>query len=199
MPLACAVVLLLAGGPRTSQGETPELFRKEAFTRATFAEAVNYFAGMGEDRALKELNRVASARGNYSGRITWVCRVLFDPKGKEPLREPAFGWDEDRPNGMSMRDWPRYPVVVSGSSCFVFNQSYTIFGYPEPLHDYVDYCRQAGVFRKTLLPVPTREQSIKDENALQKTWAWKYLKWFDKEGPYPEMLGTIKEQAEGIK
>ena len=24
-------------------------------------------------------------------RIAWVCRILFQPKGKEPLRGPGYG------------------------------------------------------------------------------------------------------------
>src|SRR5262245_35377670 len=78
------------------KAKIPLLFRERSFTCATLAEAVNHYVDLGEEAAIKELESlssdritsddVLSATGSFSRaeRIAWVCRILFQPKGKEP-------------------------------------------------------------------------------------------------------------------
>jgi hypothetical protein len=61
------------------------------------AEAANHYVALGEEAATKELESLTSdwtedRKGGFSTneRIGWICRILFQPKGKEPLRAPAF-------------------------------------------------------------------------------------------------------------
>src|SRR6266540_993299 len=76
----------------------PEFFRERSFTATTLADAANHFVGIGEEAAIKELQKLATPKNealhrafSMRQRIGWVCRVLFAPKGQEPLREPMFG------------------------------------------------------------------------------------------------------------
>ena len=41
------------------------------------------------------------------------------------------------------------------------------------------YCKDNGVFRKTPVVVPTREQALKDTEQLRQSTAWKAIKWID--------------------
>jgi hypothetical protein len=92
----------------TTTEATPTLFRESSFTSATLAVTVNQFVAMGENRTVKELNALIPDPlpdlDQYFGvgeRIGWVCRVLFEPKGRKPLHEPGFGGIDLPWNSMS--------------------------------------------------------------------------------------------------
>lgn len=99
MNLSTALVLLMTA--QVSFGAVPRVFQEKAFTAASFADAVNHYVGLGEESAVRELRDLAldsfrdfaDHRGEWSTneRIGWMCRVLFDPKNTEPLRQPLFG------------------------------------------------------------------------------------------------------------
>src|SRR3989442_9280744 len=80
--------VVLAATP--CQAEAPKLFREKSFTCVTLAEAVNHYVSLGEEATVKELESLVSD-GFPNGRIGCVCRILFIPKEKEPLRAPLFG------------------------------------------------------------------------------------------------------------
>ena len=216
-------ILLLALG--TCYGETPRYFRESAFSCATFAEAVNYFVNVGEDAAVKELNGLALNGGqqftngfDVNARIGIICRVLFEPRGDNPIRPPYYGW-LDSLGSMGLppvfpssswanvsKYWPFFPVARSGSTYFVLSEGYSFqgFGREEP-DQYIAYCRGHFIFRKTLIKVPTRREALKDVATLRKSKSWRAIKWKDSGQGYSLDMGDdgyawsfIQKQAESI-
>lgn len=158
-------------------------------TPALLAEAANHYVALGETEAMKELGGLARsssplARGFFDGndiRIGWLCRILFEQgRGSPSSRPPGFGGLTDFPErNMRPDHWPLFPLARSGTSHFVLGHSYLIGGLPEFASQYLDYSRQHGTFRQRPLPVPTREQAIKDALALRASTEWQSLRWKD--------------------
>jgi hypothetical protein len=191
-PYPRPVLLTLAA----SSGDTPLLFREPSFNAATLAMAVNHFVAVGEDATVKKLAALGevgdflefppaakplpdgrAAWLSISERIGWVCRILFTPKAREPLRPPMYGALLLPYKSMPLARWPLFPVAHSGRTYFVLSQGYSIGGHPESSLEYVAYCRKNGIFRTTRVPVPTREQALGDAAALRRSEAWKALRW----------------------
>jgi hypothetical protein len=195
------------------RADVPKLFTDKQFTCATLAEAANHYIALGEKAALEQLESLTLDRDadfrhlrkrafSRNERIGWVCRILFQPRGKEPLRPPAFGAHFLPDRSMPLAKWPLYPVVASGSTHFVLSEGYLLAGEPEQPKDYLRYCRSKGRFRTERVPTPTKRQALKDLEKLRKSGAWKAIKWKDS-GPgfsytYSEewVWGFIKAQAE---
>ena len=195
--------------------EIPNLFRERSFNASTIAEAVNYFAALGEDAANIELNKIASeedlprvwtSRGfSRSERVSWICRILFRPKGTAPLRRPWFGALQLPFETMPVSKWPLYPVAASGKSYFVLSEGYAVAGLPEDPKHYIAYCRTTGVFRKHPVTVPTRAQAQKDAIALRQSPAWRAIKWKDSGQGFSYAMSEektwkfVRAQADSIK
>jgi hypothetical protein len=169
---------------------TPRLFRQSEFNSALFAKAVNHFVDIGEDAAVRELAKLAATEEkNLSGtgqkywatneRVGWMCRVLFEPKAKTPLRPPMFGGLNLPFNTMPETEWPLYPVAQSGSTYFVLSEGYMLGGQAEPVADYLLYCRQNGVFRTKRVAVPNKKSAQGDAASLRNSTAWQAIKWTD--------------------
>jgi hypothetical protein len=196
------------------QAEVPKLFSEKPFNSVTLAEAVNHYVTIGETATIVELQQLAaqeksggdffSSHGFSLGeRIAWVCRILYEPRGHSPLRAPKFGVLSIPERTMPIEKWPLYPVALTGSTYVVLNQSYTPNGRPEDVEHYLAYCKNNGVFRKSLVGVPTREQAMEDAAALRQSEPWKAIKWQDDDGfSYPMgeswTWGFIQNQAKGI-
>lgn len=184
-----AAILMLLLTLQVGSAAAPELFRQQSFTSATFAEAVNHFVALGEDAALQELRGLAldaskdftAHRGEWSTneRIGWMCRVLYDSKNKQPIRQPFFGGLGLPLLTMPLSSWPRFPVALSGSTYFVLSEGYMLGGLAEDPKNYMEHCRKTGVFRRTKVPVPTRAQALQDAAGLRKSKAWQDIKWKD--------------------
>jgi hypothetical protein len=207
------LVVLIGAAP--CQAEVPRLFREKSLTCVTLAEAVNHYVALGEEKGLKELESLAldwesdfkhsRDKGfTINHRIGYVCRIVFEPKGKEPLRQPGFGAPSLPYISMPLTSWPLYPVAASGSSYFVLSEYWMIMGIPEKPKEYLKYCRNNGKFRKEAVPIPTRAQALKDLESLRQSKAWKAIKWKDSEpGLSYEIseewvFSRIKPQAENI-
>ncbi len=207
------LVVVLAATP--CQAEAPKLFREKSFTCAMLAQAVNHYVTLGEDAAAKELESLTSEdwteewfkkkRGfSFNERVGWICRIVFEPKGKEPLRAPLFGAHHLPWNSMPLTNWPLYPVAVSGSTYFVLSEGYMLAGVAEDPKDYLKYCRANGKFRKEAVPIPSRIQALKDLEKLRQSKAWKAIKWEEKGEGFSYFFdedwvwGRIKYQAENI-
>jgi hypothetical protein len=199
------------------QAEVPKLLTERAFTSASLAEAVNHYVAIGEPAAVKELEQCAAEDANPADRagwfanrgfsvgerIGWICRILYEPQGRSPLRAPQFGILNIPEKTMPAGKWPLYPVALSGSTYLVLNESYTPDGKPEDVKHYLNYCRNNGVFRKNPVAVPTQDQAMKDAAALRQTAAWKAIKWQGDDG-YSYPMGEqftwsfLKNQAKFI-
>jgi hypothetical protein len=174
--------------------EVPKLFCEKSFTSATLAEAVNRYVAIGEVATIKELQQVALQEKNSHGelfagkgfsvneRIGWVCRILYEPQGHSPLRAPKFGVLAMPEKTMPAEKWPLYPLAFSGSTYVVLKQGYTASDMPEELTHYLAYCKNNGVFRKTPVPVPTKDQAEKDVANIRQSEPWKAIKWEDNDG-----------------
>jgi hypothetical protein len=194
--------------------EPPKLLTEKPFNSVTLAEAVNHYVAIGEAASIKELQQLAaqeesdkyffSSHGYCVGeRIGWLCRILYEPRGNSPLRAPKFGVLTIPERTMPLEKWPLYPVVLSGSTYIVLNQSYTPKGVPEDVKHYIAYCKDSGVFRTNPVVVPTQEQAIQDAAAIRKSEAWLAIKWQDDEGfsyPMGELWtwGFMENQAKRI-
>lgn len=122
-----------------SLAKLPKFLREKQINCAAFADAVNHYVDMGEAKAIESLKALAGSKpqGHMPDRVevrmAFTCRVLFESKGKEPLRAPGFGGLINLPyNTMPLENWPLYPVVCTGSSYFVLSEAYVLGGVPEP-------------------------------------------------------------------
>ena len=164
--------------------ETPLLFLWKPFTCVTLAEAINHYVDLGEEAAIKELEFLVSGLmpefdGGFTRkeRIAWVCRVLFQPIGADPLRPPAYGVLRLPYISMPLTTWRLFPVAGSGASHFVLSEGYLIGGEPEDPKAYLAYCRANGKFRTERVPIPTRNQALNDLKQLRQSAAWRAIKW----------------------
>jgi hypothetical protein len=78
-----------------------------------------------------------------------------------------------------LSSWPLLPVAASGASYFILSEGYLLAGWPENPITYLRYCRTNGTFRTKRVPIPTREQALKDLKQLHQSAAWRALKWSD--------------------
>jgi hypothetical protein len=201
--------------------DLPRLFRQLDFNSRDLAQAANYFVAMGEERTAKKIASLASEFGsdwwrawaaanphatNFSlnSRLSWMCRILYEPKGNEPLRQPLFGALHLPYHSMPLVQWPLYPLAQSGDTYFVLGDGYSLAGHPESMIGYLRYCKANGTFRKKQLPMPDGKQALKDFGALIQSAKWKAIKWRDSGGGWSysfseqAVLGALKSQAEEI-
>jgi len=193
----------------------PSFFSEEEFTSASFAEAINHYVGIGERAAVKELRQLKQPHGrvfpnliHVNVRIGLLCRVLFEPNGGEPIRPPSYGgllflggagmeytrWADIRNN------WPLFPVALSGSTYFVLSDKYWWegFGGPEDAKDYISYCHKHGIFRKSMVKVPTKAEAMDDAAALRRSTEWQAIK-SDLKGNEEFTWNYIQIQANAIR
>jgi len=194
--------------------EVPKLFTEQNFTSVTLVDAVNHFVAIGEDASVKELQGIISsdeANTNWifskgfsvDERVGWVCRILFEPKGHSPLRAPKYGRLSMPEKYMPISKWPLYPLALSGSTYFVLSENYTADNTPEESGHYLAYCEKNGVFRKTPILLPTKEQAMQDAIAFRQCKSWQAIKWEDDHGfSYPLgerwTWGFIQNQIESL-
>jgi hypothetical protein len=119
------------------------------------------------------------------------------------LRAPAFGVLSLPESTMPIENWPLFPVAVSGSTYIILKQGYTPAGQPEEVKHYIAYCKNNGIFRKTPVPVPTKEQAEKDIANLRQSAQWQVIQWEGNNGfsyPMGEQLtwAFIQSQAKTI-
>jgi hypothetical protein len=201
--------------------DLPRLMVHESVNSRDLALAVNYFVALGEERTAKRLEFLAAdflsdwnrandpdnpKRTNFSlnSRVSWMCRILYEPKAKSPLRPPLFGSIHLPTHSMPSARWPIFPLVHSGETYFVLSDNYIIAGVPEPVVDYLKYCQTYGAFRKNPVAVPDRTQARKDFTLLRQSDEWKAIKWKDSGIGWSYtiseqwILENLKAQAEGI-
>ncbi len=198
------IILLVLLVPNFVQAEVPKLFREDSYTCATLAEAINHYVALGEKATIKELESVDEIGSENDGRIEWVCRILFEPKAKSPLRQQTIGRRLLPRNSMPLSSWPLYPLVASGSTYFVFDAGILSSGIAESPRAYLKYCQTNGKFRTERVLVPTKAQALKDAELLRQSAAWKAIKWKHKEPGLSYYISEdsvwhgIKRQAEDI-
>ncbi len=212
--MKCILIWLLFLALGVCHAEIPSLFTQKSFTSATLAEAVNRYVAIGEVSAVKELQQLGSEeiqsdtgfgpKGfSVTERIGWVCRILYEPRGKSPLRAPEFGELPLPEKSMPLEQWPIYPLASSGTTYFVLKQGYTPDGTPEKLTHYLAYCKNKGVFRKIPLIIPTQEMAEQDAANLRLSAPWLAIQWQTDDGnsfPMGEQLtwSFIKNQIKSI-
>jgi hypothetical protein len=158
-------------------------------------EAANYYLVKGEAVLMQDAKRC-----KHGDRAAWLCLMLYEPKGKDPLRYPSWGGMNIPYKTMPSSDWPILPLVKAGSSYFVMgepNGGY-IGPIPETVEHYIAYCKKAGRFRKKLLPVPSSEDAEKDLAELLRSPKWKAIKWSDLGGGNGYILWE-RPMVDGLK
>ncbi len=163
--------------------DPPRFVREKEFSCKDMADAVNHYIDLGEEKAIREMRATVDDNEPHarpSVRICHLCRILFDPKGEKPLRSALLGGLDLPTNTMPSHKWPRFPVAESGSTFFLLNESYSLGGKAEHPTGYLEYCCTNGVFRKNRVAVPTREKALEDLDRLQRSVAWKAIKWQDR-------------------
>jgi len=173
--------LMLVG---SAQASAPKLFDQAEFSCADLAETINYYVDLGEDATLADFAKrhadiEKSDRRGYSivERICLLCRVLYEPKSPQPLRDAMIFGLQLPYEPMPASKWPLFPVAQAGKSYFVLSQGRSGGGRPERMEDYLKYCQENGKFRSKPVSVPTREEALKDAEALRNSDAWKEIKW----------------------
>jgi hypothetical protein len=180
----------------TSAYGEPQLLKSRSFSPAMLAEAVNYYVALGEVGAYKELSALSQSVSpspspdarESRNRIAWVVRILYEPVAK-PLRRPLYEglavpssmyitWPVGA-DPVANVDWPLFPVTLSGSTYFVLSNTpaFSNVGEAESATRYLEYCRANGKFRSKPVPVPTREDAMRDAEALLDSAAWKAIRW----------------------
>ncbi|MFT6242030.1 MAG: hypothetical protein ACJAQT_004132 [Akkermansiaceae bacterium] len=166
--------------------DLPELFIESNFDSESLTKAVNHYIGLGEEKAVAELQQlagryVASPESGFDSneRIGWLCRILFQGKEGVRLRAPRFGGLSLPYLSMPKERWPLYPVAESNGVYFVLSQGYILRGRAEPAESYLDYGRKTGVFRKEEIRLPTAKGGTSAFQALMASDRWKAIKWKD--------------------
>ena len=188
--LVIYLVLVAAG---ICQAEVPKLFTEKNFTSITLAEAANHYVTIGKEATIKELTELArqnnadsdSFLGNgisVGERIGWVCRIVFISDGMNPVRPPKYGYLSLPEKFMPASQWPLYPIAQSGSTYIVLAENYNSKADSEKPAHYISYCANNGVFRSAPVPVPSKEQALKDTVAFRDSDLWKSIKWEDADG-----------------
>jgi len=193
------------------RAEIPKLFCQPEFNSVTLVDAANHFIAIGEQAAVKELEDIAAndatnqtwmfSRGNE--RIGWMCRMIFEPKGRSPLRAPEYGRLCLPEKQMTLAKWPLFPVALSGSTYFILSEKYVTDQVPEDPKHYIEYCRANGRFRTTPIAMSTKEQAMKDAANLRQSDLWRSIKWEDEMGasyPFGEQWNwaNIQRQAKSM-
>jgi len=183
----------------------PGLFRDSEINCASFAEAVNHFVAMGQERAIESLRDLVAHKpqgtmwDKLEYRTACVCRVLFEPKRGEAPRLPGcICWGIVPWTSMRSEKWPLLPVIQSGSSFFVIKQCGVFTGLMEPSTSYLCYCFAHGDFRQIPVPMPNRPQARQDLEALRESATWKAINWQERSSGGGEkfILGEFARQAE---
>lgn len=191
------------------RAEVPKLLAEKDFNSISLVEAANHFINIGEAATFAELNLFLAEnaaqtnrffkRGyDVNERIGWIFRILYQPKSGisvivpktgvrisgriVPLRPPEFGWLGMPETSMPAKKWPLYPLALFGSTYLVLREGYTPRDTPETMQHYMEYCRDNGTFRKTPVPVSTRQEALDDAELLRQSSSWKAIKWLDNGG-----------------
>ena len=192
--------------PCNCQAQIPKLFQQQSFNCDTLADAANHYVAIGEDATIRELS--ALPPDDYKGidideRVGWVCRILFQPKGKHFLREPMLGGLQLPYEFRRSPNWPLYPIAQSGSSYFVLSEGYMLAGFPEPREAYLNYCRTNGRYRTSTVPRPSKSQAESDATTLRQSKNWQVIRWTSRLGysygsTENATFAYIKAQADSI-
>jgi hypothetical protein len=182
MPVILAAALLMLVG--SARASTPKLYDQAEFSCADLAETINYYVDLGESATLADFAKCYADIEKYDRkgfsiveRICLLCRVLYQPKSPQPLRDAMIFALELPYESMPASKWPLFPVAQAGKSYFVLSQGRSGGGQPERLEDYLKYCQENGKFRSKPVSVPTREEALKDAETLRTSSAWKEIKW----------------------
>jgi hypothetical protein len=192
--------------PPPTYRDFPSFLEEESYDVATLALTVNHYVRLGEAAAFADLRRRAAKMdrdrnsSRHGTRITHVARILWGSSGVA-LRRCRDGGYMDLPYlSMQPSAWPYFPMVRPGESIFVMSEFRIVAGVPEPVADYLNYCRSEGRFRRRPVPVPNRDQASRDLTALQASPRWQALRWNEDVGHtrysmHPEwVLATMNRQ-----
>jgi hypothetical protein len=164
------------------QAQVPDvLFAPQKLSCRDWTEVANYYIDLGEDKAVDSLvqETISHPKNKVNTRVCLICRILFQPKGKHPLRPPALG-DLSLPRmTMPLSSWPEFPLVQQDGVWFVLDENYKQEGVPERAGLYIDYCRKNGRFRIEKLAVPTAQQAVDAVKSLQASKRWMAIRWSD--------------------
>ncbi|MEQ1936413.1 MAG: hypothetical protein ABL962_21370 [Fimbriimonadaceae bacterium] len=172
--------------PEISSPGSPEsyLFAEDIPSCREWAMAANYYIKLGETRGIQSLFKDASKHNEVFGqyyRAAHLCRILFEPKGKNPLRMPYFGGLGLPYETMPLSRWPEFPMVTHNGSWFILAEGYTLRGHAEPFDQYVAYCRAEGRYRTKPINVPSVAESKAAVESLITSPRWKAIKWSHKD------------------
>lgn len=163
---------------------TDYLFGQKTPTCREWALAANYYIALGEEKGLKRLladsvqgNKDTFRHADARDRAANLCRILFEPKGEKPIRQPLFGVLSLPMRSMRLEQWPQYPMVEQDGVWFVLAEGYMLGGLPEELSDYVSLNKELGTYRKKAVDVPSSSKSLTACESLLKSSRWKAIRW----------------------
>ena len=184
-----ASATLISATQLAAQTQTSSLPLPKHLTCFDIALTANKFIALGEEGAVKELERLCETtkenrdpfyEWELSKQVSTICRVIFKPKEGAPMRGPYLGLAMNIPHqNMKPEDWPLFPLAESDGVYFLLADGYSLNGVAETARQYLDYCRSAGVFRTTPVIIPTEETARRALDNLIASAAWKKLKWRD--------------------
>jgi hypothetical protein len=173
--LLCAFAVSIPAGDR--------LLMVETLNCQDWAQLANQYIAYGRERAVAELTeRSKRSQGpgaiiNPNVRTCLMARLIFEPKGKAPLREPRLGALNLPYMSMPVTNWPLIPFVQRNGVVFLLSESYRMAGKAETCESYLAYCVQTGRFRSAPYKVPTLDQAKETLRELLKTAQWNDLRW----------------------
>lgn len=148
-----------------------------------WASLANSYIAMGEEKAMAGLierskrTQNGGDRINFNTRTCLMARLLFEPKGSEPLRGPRIGAFMLPNQSMPLKDWPTYPFVIQDGVAFLMSESLAGTGIPESCTQYITYLQKEGRFRTKEYLVPSKEQAEAALTALYSTPRWHKVEW----------------------
>jgi len=186
--LTLIALVVLASATRLA-AKTPDLPLPLNPTCFDLARVANKFIALGEEGAVKELERLCETTKEskdplyeyeVAQQVSTICRIIFKPKEGTPMRGPYLGGAMNLPHeSMDLKDWPLFPLAESDGVYFMLVSGYILAGMAETGREYLDYCRSAGTFRTTPVIIPTEKIAQHALDNLLSSAAWKKIKWKD--------------------
>lgn len=166
------------------------------YSPSALLQSANKLLSLGDAKAYRVLRSCASWKGYdlpSDERVILLCRMLYVPRRGAYLRPPRLGVPVYLPQeSMPHEKWPHFPLVFSEGIPFLLIDGYAVYGIPESSRKYLEYCRENGIFRRTLFNIPTEGETLCAIQTLVHSERWAAIKWGDAENKLPCVLNEAK-------
>lgn len=149
----------------------------------------NVLIAAGEQRACEALSEAADAQPGIGGRpegenIVLLCRLLFAPEDPaRPIPRPNDCFLMPAQGAVVYERGHHFPLLITNGVPLLLPRTSSPQGaltgrgcFEEP-KEYLDLCREKGVFRTQPFPIPTTASASNAVESILTSAEWQSLKW----------------------